>query len=75
MPNSPTSSNQVMRVMNSPSPIEGLESLLGSNSIVAPNSRVGSPLNGPVVNGTPLLAHGGVHSPPILPPSGNFSII
>lgn len=71
MANSPTSGTQVMRVMNSPSPIEGLESLLGNNSIGAPSSRVGSPLNGPVINGGPLLGHG-VHSPPILPPSGNF---
>ncbi|KFM56989.1 Brain tumor protein, partial [Stegodyphus mimosarum] len=68
MPNSPPSGNQVMRVMNSPSPIEGLESLLGNSSIVGSGSRVGSPLNGPVLNGGSFLTHG-VHSPPILPPS------
>ncbi|XP_054721914.1 LOW QUALITY PROTEIN: brain tumor protein-like [Uloborus diversus] len=62
LPSSPPPGNQVMRVISTPSPIEGLESLLGSNS------RVGSPLNGPVMNGGSLLPHG-VHSPPILPPS------
>ncbi|GIY76971.1 brain tumor protein [Caerostris darwini] len=68
IPNSPPPGSQVMRVINTPSPIEGLETLLGSNPIVNTSSRVGSPLNGPVMNGTPLLGHG-LHSPPILPPS------
>ncbi|GIY88364.1 brain tumor protein [Caerostris extrusa] len=68
MHNSPPSANQVLRIVNTPSPIEGLETLLGSNPIVNTSSR-GSPMNGPVMNGTPLLGAHGLHSPPILPPS------
>ncbi|GIY06116.1 brain tumor protein [Caerostris extrusa] len=68
-PPPPPPGSQVMRVINTPSPIEGLETLLGSNPIVNTSSRVGSPLNGPVMNGTPFLLGHGLHSPPILPPS------
>lgn len=71
MNNSPPAVNQVMRRINSQSPIDGLESILGSNSITSAGSRVSSPLDLPIMNGTPLLGGGqNLTSPPILPPSG-----
>lgn len=69
MPTSPPPVNPVLRRINSQSPIDGLESIIRSNSIASAGSRVTSPLHVTVMNGTPLLGGGqNLTSPPIPPP-------
>lgn len=50
---SPPVSSQTLRSVTTPSPIDSLESILNGGSII-PTSRIGSPLEGPLINGTSL---------------------